>query len=290
MGYQINPDKQFDVIYNDVEEDENNSVILDEFQQSIFINAKKQRQFEVVENAGSEVNFRCVDCRSCSKCKHGEQIELINISEVEQSIIEKSVTVDVQKAESIAHLPFIDDLLKKLAPNKAKAMKKLNKCKRDKLDVISSERKLQDLGHVEFVKDLPADVQKLLQDHPIQHFIAWFSVWNSNSVSTPCRLVFHGSLPTSSSYILNDILAKGQNNLNKLVKIFIRWRCYTYACHCDVQKMYNSVKLIENDWCFQRYIWQKNLDTNIIPEEKVVKTLSTVLNLLAIKPSVLYER
>ena len=175
MEYPINPDnhllgikltKQFDV-YNDVEEDENNSVTLDKFQRSSFINAKKQKQFEVVENAGSEVNFRCVDCRSCSTCKHGEQIELISIrEEVEQSIIEKSVTYDVQKAESIAHLPFIDDPLKKLAPNKAKAMsiyqkllKKLNKCERDKLDVISSERKLQDLGHVEFVKDLPADVQ-----------------------------------------------------------------------------------------------------------------------------------
>lgn len=37
--------------------------------------------------------------------------------------------------------------------------------------------------------------------------------------------------------------------------------------------MYNTVKLREQDWCFQRYIWEKDLDSTKIPEEKVVKTL-----------------
>ena len=37
--------------------------------------------------------------------------------------------------------------------------------------------------------------------------------------------------------------------------------------------MYNTVKLLEKDWCFQRYIWQENLDSMKIPEEKVIKTL-----------------
>ena len=38
-------------------------------------------------------------------------------------------------------------------------------------------------------------------------------------------------------------------------------------------KMYNSVKLRNDDWCYQRNIWEDNLDQGKIPEEKVIKTL-----------------
>ena len=37
--------------------------------------------------------------------------------------------------------------------------------------------------------------------------------------------------------------------------------------------MYNSVKLHEQNWCLQRYIWQQDLDPTKVPEEKVIKPL-----------------
>ena len=37
--------------------------------------------------------------------------------------------------------------------------------------------------------------------------------------------------------------------------------------------MYNSVKLQQSDWCFQRYLWKENLEDNQATEEKVIKTL-----------------
>ena len=37
--------------------------------------------------------------------------------------------------------------------------------------------------------------------------------------------------------------------------------------------MYNSVKLVEDDWCLQQHIWQKNLDPRKLPKKKVIKTL-----------------
>ena len=43
--------------------------------------------------------------------------------------------------------------------------------------------------------------------------------------------------------------------------------------HTDVMKMYNSVKLVESDWCYQMYLWQNELDPNKEPEDKVIKTL-----------------
>ena len=80
-------------------------------------------------------------------------------------------------------------------------------------------------------------------------------------------------MPTDSHVSLNDILAKGRNNMNKLVEIIIRWRMHQFAFHSDIQKMYNAVQLQDEHWCLQRYIWQDQLDPTLIPEEKVIKTL-----------------
>jgi len=85
---------------------------------------------------------------------------------------------------------------------------------KDKADIIASEKKLQDLGFVEFVNDLPTQQQEMLRNSSIQNFIPWRAVWKPSSISTPCRIVFDASQPTPSGYSLNDILAKGTNNLN----------------------------------------------------------------------------
>ena len=37
--------------------------------------------------------------------------------------------------------------------------------------------------------------------------------------------------------------------------------------------MYNTIRLDTKDWCFQRYIWQNELDPAKIPKEKIIKTL-----------------
>ena len=37
--------------------------------------------------------------------------------------------------------------------------------------------------------------------------------------------------------------------------------------------MYSSIKLRQDDRCYQRYIWQQDLDPSKIPDEKVIKTI-----------------
>ena len=106
-----------------------------------------------------------------------------------------------------------------------------------------------------------------------QYFIPWKAVWNGNSISTPCRLVFDASQPTSIGLSLNDIVAKGKNRMNKLVGIIIRWGLYRVGFHTDIHKMYNSVRFQEEYCCLQRYIWQDQLDARKLPEENVIKTL-----------------
>ena len=45
------------------------------------------------------------------------------------------------------------------------------------------------------------------------------------------------------------------------------------AFHCDVTKMYNSIRLEKESWCFQRYLFQKDLDPNEPTEEKLIPTV-----------------
>ena len=58
--------------------------------------------------------------------------------------------------------------------------------------------------------------------------------------------------------------------MNKLVESALRWITHQVAFHTD---MYNSIKLRQEDWYYQRYIWQQDLDPSKIPDEKVIKTL-----------------
>ena len=279
-GYQVNPDISLLGFKANQFADDEDSSTNQNLNTEVFM-SKYQETFNQAENAGSEISYRCVNCRSCKKCKNHEQLEAVSIKEeVEQDLINQSVKVDINTRSTIATLPFTHDPSTRLAPNKHKALKtfnqqlkKLNKNIKDKEDVMKSEEKLQNLGHVEYVKNLPATTQEYLKNHTIQNFIPWRAVWNSNSLSTPCRLVFNASQATDTGFSLNDLLAKGRNNMSKLQEILIRWSTHKIAFHTDVKKMYNTVKLDEKDWCFQRYIWQQDLDQGKIPEEKIIKTL-----------------
>ena len=234
QGYQLNPDINFlhskqtkDFNISSTSEQPNFSE--NDQQSSASMIVRSQKIFETVENAASEITYRCVNCRNCKDCKINEKTEMTSIrEEVEQDIINKSVSVNINNRNCIANLPLLYNPVNYLAPNKSIAVKvynqqihKLQKNPKDKDDVIKSEAKLQQLGYVKFLKDLPPELQKKITDQPVQNYIPWRAVWNKNSVSTPCRVVFDASQPTASGYSLNDILAKGRNNMNKLAEVFI---------------------------------------------------------------------
>ena len=266
-GYQVNPDVRL-LGYS------SNYVNVDSY-------VKRETIFNMAEDAGSDISYRCIKCRSCSDCKDHDISQTSSIrEEVEQHIINESVHVDIENNITTATLPFIKDPKIRLEPNRHKAMKvyqqqlkRLNKYEQDKQDVIKSERKLQDLGHVDFVRNLPIKSQQALESNKTKNYIPWRAVWKPNSISTPCRIVFDASQPTGSGHSLNSILAKGSNGMNRLVDIFIRWFTHKVAFHTDIAKMYNSIKLAETDWCYQRYLWNDSLDEGSPPEEKIIKTL-----------------
>ena len=60
--------------------------------------AKCVKSFDAIERAGSEVTYRCPECRNCDKCKNGPRVENISFQEeIEQDLIERSVTVNIDR-------------------------------------------------------------------------------------------------------------------------------------------------------------------------------------------------
>ena len=147
---------------------------------------------ESLENAGSEISFRCSKCRSCKICKEQDQSEILSArQEVEQDVINNSVEVSIKNRVTVASLPLMQNPAIKPLPNKNKALqmyyqqiRKLDQNLQDKRDIIESEanEELQKLGFVESMKNITPELQQMLKASDVQNFIPWRAVWNGNSV------------------------------------------------------------------------------------------------------------
>ena len=66
----------------------------------------------------------CVDCKNCPECKWCERLGAVSIQEeVEQSLIDCSVKVDVESCTTTAKLPFLVDPDFRMISNERQAMK-----------------------------------------------------------------------------------------------------------------------------------------------------------------------
>ena len=131
---------------------------------------KNYKRFEAIESAGSEITFRCVDCRSCKKCKQGPRLEEMSIEEeYEQNLVEQCVNTDIELAKTVAKLPFIRDPITHLEPSNEHValrvfrsqVKILNANEEDKRSVLEFEGKLQDAGYVDYFKNLSSSERAL---------------------------------------------------------------------------------------------------------------------------------
>ena len=107
---------------------------------------------------------------------------------------------------------------------------------------------MQIRGHTTYYEDLPQDIRCQMESSGWSHFIPWRSVWNVNSLTTSCRIVFDLSANTETGLSLNDISPKGINQINNLVQVFVKWRMGPEALHSDITTMYPSVKLEPEYW------------------------------------------
>ena len=82
------------------------------------------KSFDGIERAGSEVTYRCPECRNCDKCKNGPRVENISFQEeIEQDLIERSVTGNIDRGITTAKFPFSAPLDTCLVTNENIALK-----------------------------------------------------------------------------------------------------------------------------------------------------------------------
>jgi len=89
----------------------------------------------------------------------------------------------------------------------------------------------------------------------------WRTVFKEDSLTTPVRVVVDG---TCSG--INDVLAKGENNIPMLVGIGLRSRLSRHVFTTDIKKMYNSLILVPQHYCYQLVLYNPGLASNCEPE------------------------
>ena len=127
------------------------------------------KSFDEIDTAGTDVSFRCPECRNCRTCKKGQRIDAISIQEeIEQDLIERNVTVDIVEGKSSASLPFVTNPDPRIDTDSQKNLalkiyesqvRGLNNKPEEKAAAILSESKLHDLGFVDFLDNLPQKIQ-----------------------------------------------------------------------------------------------------------------------------------
>ena len=137
-GYQVNSDTS--LLHVKVRKDCFNNIMISEGNENEMNCVSKRvepsqsnmlgrnfKMFEEVENAGSQIFFRCNNCRNCKTCKEHSRADMMSVKqEVEQDVINKSVTADIDRRITTAWLPLMFNPLHKLVPNKDKALRIYN--------------------------------------------------------------------------------------------------------------------------------------------------------------------
>ena len=88
-------------------------------------------------------------------------------------------------------------------------------------------------------------------------------VFKDDSTPTKLRVVFDGSVKTSTGKSLNDTLMVGQTVQDELYSIIMRFRVVPVALSAIVEKMYRQVALDKPDKDFHRIIRRERKDVSV---------------------------
>lgn len=87
-------------------------------------------------------------------------------------------------------------------------------------------------------------------------FLPHHPVLRPESSTTKLRVVFDGSMRSSSGVSLNDITLKGFPVQSNLFDILLRFRARNYVLIADIQKMYRNIQINPNQTFLQNILWR----------------------------------
>lgn len=156
-----------------------------------------------------------------------------------------------REGRCIVALPFNEKLLS-LGSSKYVAMNRLaplhHRFQRDKQLETACRTMIQeylDLG----------PMTKITTDHPTSngYYLPHHGVIKELSETTKLRVVFDGSVSSTTEVSLNDILHTGQEDL---IEILLRFRSHQYVLTDDIEKMYQKFIIRPKDRKYQKILWR----------------------------------
>lgn len=105
-----------------------------------------------------------------------------------------------------------------------------------------------------------SDIQNAPSD---SHYLPHHGVYKPESSSTPLRIVFNGSSPTSNEKTLNSLLHVGPKLYTEVFDLLLNFRLFEYAVSADVRKMYLQIQVHPEDRKYQRLIWRPSPEENL---------------------------
>ncbi|XP_030752247.1 uncharacterized protein LOC115879487 [Sitophilus oryzae] len=109
------------------------------------------------------------------------------------------------------------------------------------------------LGHAQVV---PLSL-KNIHGHN-KYFLPHHCVIREQSTSTKLRVVFDGSMKSSSGLSLNDTMYKGYTVQPDLYDILLRFRSFKFVLTADIEKMYRQVRVNPRQTYLQNILWRSN--------------------------------
>ena len=225
--------------------------------------------------SGVNIEYRCIKCRSCGDCKRAIETERVSLcEEAEDQELWDSVVLnfDGKRIEVCMLLRGKEEDF--LSNNENIARKVLTQqCKKHQSNeetkalIKTALNKLTENGHAKPFSDLSETQQKKILDKKVQHFIPWRIVYNKNSLSTPCRLVFDATTKTEETSLgggrcLNDLVMKGRILTINLVRMLLRFIVGLFATAGDIRMFYNALKMIEDQWNLQQILYKEDIDVD----------------------------
>lgn len=217
------------------------------------------------------VNYRCTACSKCVECQESDRTKTQTLQDrIDHDVIRKSITIDTENNKVIVGYPWTQDPVKYLSKfhkgaddNYIQALKSYQQqCRKPetvKAGVRSAHKELVDKGFMVRLSDLPLELKQSVLDGKFKHYFIWSSVVKE-SESTPVRLVVD---PSRTGF--NHVVAKGENNMAKIIDILIRSRCHPFVFSTDISKLYNQLHLHHSALPFSLFLFSEELDPNHVP-------------------------
>jgi len=216
--------------------------------------------------------FRCEACSNCPTCKLSARAKTKSLQEsFEQTVIEKSVHLNLEEARVWVDLPFIKDPVEFLtkkhggSDNYRQALRVYHaQCKKRedvKDQVRTAHSELVEKGYMVPLDSLSEEQQQSIMSARFRHYYPWRAVYKEDSVTTPVRLVVD---PTMTG--LNEILAKGENMLSKIPELLIKFRAHQHVWNTDISKLYNQLHLNESALPYSLFLFHRDLDASKPPD------------------------